>query len=240
MQLPPCEELLSKRARSQRAENGVCYGEMQTKLWWAKGFLPVCQRLVYKARSGMVQQPWKSWRCVANQQVRKKCCLERPWVSVPFWRAEWHMKVEKCQSSHLCQQVTWKPAVIRYSKKHGGYCPGQNAVCLTCQSGSLGSFRCEVGLAKQSRSFCENETFIWILQRSLAGIACGSSSPACFCRKQELVPGGWSPGWEVGWMRPSVQFFFTQDTQNSCRSKNYLSIFFISLFEKLQGPAGAG
>lgn len=34
----------------------------------------------------MVQESWKSWRCVANQQVRNKCCLSRVWVSVPFWK----------------------------------------------------------------------------------------------------------------------------------------------------------
>lgn len=61
-------------------------------------------------------------------------------------------EVEKCQSSHLYQQVNWKP-VVRYSKKHGRCCLGHNADYLTCQSGSLGSFSCKVGLAKQRTDF---------------------------------------------------------------------------------------
>lgn len=43
----------------------------------------------------MVQESQKSSRCVANQQVRNKCCLERPWVSVPFWRVKQYMQGRK-------------------------------------------------------------------------------------------------------------------------------------------------
>lgn len=43
--------------------------------------------------------------------------------------------------------------VIRYSKKHGRYCPGHSVVYLTRQSGSPDGFSCEVGLAKQRTDF---------------------------------------------------------------------------------------
>lgn len=98
--------------------------------------------------------------------------------------------------------------MIRYSKKHGRYCPGHNVVYLTCQSGSLGSFSREVGLAKQRTDFSvRTRPSFEFISEAWQALQASVLLLAVSAENKETVPGAWSPDWEGAWTGPSGVYF---------------------------------